>query len=510
MRKRNALLGTLFGIINQVITVILAFAVRTVLLRILNEEYVGINALLSDIFGVLIALDFGVSSSVFIKIYKPIAENDEDKTKSVFALVRRVYRIRALAVFIVGSIIYFFLPLIVSNTTIELGYIKKCYIIYLILNSLNYWFIFYNFFLETIQKRFVLSIIQSIAVVVQSVLSIAVLIVFDSYIMYLAVTLITQNAVAIASRAFGLKYYPFLKGRLDIDKEDLKDFGNLIGMGFHSMSSVVVRFTDSILISSLVGIGVNGLYSNYRMITDKVNSLIGQMTSSVKDPMRNLMAEQNKERIQEMITRIDFLYFWVSGICAVCLAVLVNPFVRLVWGERYLLSMSTVYLSVMTLYLPILNFTVNDAYYYTQCYIKDKRTPICEIAVNLIISVVLGKIIGLNGILIGTVACFVFQTVRRSYRLYKKYLNKPNYQYLGMWLLYNALIWLSVILTYFLGDLIRVKNGWVELLLKLLLAIVVPNIIYYVAFRKTEKYKYFADIISGIVILIKRKLENEK
>ena len=83
MRKRNVLLGTVFGIIYQIISIILAFAVRTAFLRNLSVDHLGVNALFSDIFGILIALDCGISSSVFIRIYKPLADGDQEHVQSI-------------------------------------------------------------------------------------------------------------------------------------------------------------------------------------------------------------------------------------------------------------------------------------------------------------------------------------------------------------------------------------------------------------------------------------------
>lgn len=292
MRKRNAALSLLFGTGYQILAVLLSFFSRSVFLMVLDEEYLGINSFLADIFGVLVALDFGLGSSTFLKIYKPLAEKDEQKIKSVYALVRMIYRIRGIVVFMAGSILFYFLPVLVTNTNLPMEFLQRCYLIYMVFNAASYWFIFYNFFLEAAQLRYLLSIVQGAVTVITTGINIASLLLIRSYTAYMLASLSLQLCTGIIGKYIGYHYFPYLKGKLHIEKEDMKDFKELIGMGFHCMSGAVIVSTDSLLITSMAGLGVNGLYSNYKMIVDKVNGLIAQVTGSVKDPLRDLIAAQ--------------------------------------------------------------------------------------------------------------------------------------------------------------------------------------------------------------------------
>lgn len=513
MRKKNALLGTVFGVAYQILSIFLSFAVRTVFLKNLSVDYLGVNALFSDIFGILIALDCGVSSSVFLRIYKPLAQEDTERVKSVFALIRLVYRVRALAVFVVGGVIYFFLPVLAKSETVPLDYIKKSYVVYLILIAINYSIIFYTFFLETIQKRYILVCIQGTVQIIQSVMSIICLFRFKSFIAYIAINALAEIVKGIVSRSVGLKYLPYLKGKLRIKKEDSKDFVSLIGLAFHSMSNVVIRYTDSLLIVSFAGLTVNGIYSNYKMITEKISSLINQMTSSVKDPMRNLMAEGDKNKVKETIDKVNFIYFWISGFCAISLFVLINPFISIIWGDEYLLGYLPIAFTVINIYLPIMNYTINDAYYYSECYRKDKRTPIIEIVINLIISVVLGRMIGLTGILIGTVACYAFQAVRRAYRFYHKYLSESVMPYVERYLEYFFVISLAAIVTFMCSKMKICENDYLDFLIKCFECVLIPNLIFFILYFRTVRFQYVTSMIHSekmrIVGRIKGNSENK-
>lgn len=507
MRKRNVLLGTVFGIIYQIISIILAFAVRTAFLRNLSVDHLGVNALFSDIFGILIALDCGISSSVFIRIYKPLADGDQEHVQSIFALIRLVYRIRALAVFIVGAILYFFLPRLADSGTISLGYIQKSYLVYLTLVTANYTVIFYTFFLETIQKRYILVVIQGSVQIIQSVISIFCLFRFRDFIVYLMINASAEIIKALISRKVGLDYMPYLKGKLKIRKEDKKDLRNLVGMAFHSMSNVVIRYTDSLLIAGLVGLAVNGLYSNYKMIIEKISSLINQLTASVKDPMRDLMAEGDKVKVKDILEKVNFLYFWISGSCSICLVALLNPFIQLIWGRRYILSYLPIVFTVINLYLSVFNYAVNDAYYYSECYMKDKKTPIIEVFINLIISAILGRSIGLTGILIGTTACYLFQAVRRGYRFYHRYLGESVKGYMYRYMEYNLVILLAGIVTVSVVNRITMSNLWLGFAIKCIASAVISNVIFFLIYFKSERFKYFFDVAKTMAVKMRGTID---
>ncbi|MBC6719253.1 hypothetical protein, partial [Treponema sp. Marseille-Q4130] len=91
MRTKNAIISSSFGILNVLLKMFVAFFVRKILLQHFSAEYLGIYYIFNSIFGILIALDCGISSSVFFKIYKPIENADEKGTASVFSLVRLIY-----------------------------------------------------------------------------------------------------------------------------------------------------------------------------------------------------------------------------------------------------------------------------------------------------------------------------------------------------------------------------------------------------------------------------------
>jgi O-antigen/teichoic acid export membrane protein len=109
-RKKTTIISTFVGIISSLVGIMLTFVLRTYLLKCFNNEYVGLYTLLTQTVGILVGIDGGLSSSVLIKIHKPIAENNIEEIRRNYYLVRVIFYFRSILVLFVGSIIGFLIP----------------------------------------------------------------------------------------------------------------------------------------------------------------------------------------------------------------------------------------------------------------------------------------------------------------------------------------------------------------------------------------------------------------
>ena len=77
--QKNAIRTMSFGVVNKVIMIVLPFIVRTIMIKELGLEYVGIGSLFTSILQVLSLTELGFGSAMVFNMYKPIAENDTEK-----------------------------------------------------------------------------------------------------------------------------------------------------------------------------------------------------------------------------------------------------------------------------------------------------------------------------------------------------------------------------------------------------------------------------------------------
>ena len=110
MRIKNSLNNIITGLFGQLLLTVTGFITRTIFIHVLGSTYLGINGLFSNILTVLSFAELGVGQAIIFSLYKPIAENDEDKICSLMQLYSRVYRILFFVVLILGLIMLPLLP----------------------------------------------------------------------------------------------------------------------------------------------------------------------------------------------------------------------------------------------------------------------------------------------------------------------------------------------------------------------------------------------------------------
>lgn len=82
-----------FGALNRIVSIVFPFIVRTIFIKTIGEEYLGLNTLYSSILQVLNLADLGFSTAIVASMYKPIAENDINAVCALLRLFRNIYKV---------------------------------------------------------------------------------------------------------------------------------------------------------------------------------------------------------------------------------------------------------------------------------------------------------------------------------------------------------------------------------------------------------------------------------
>ena len=122
-RTRNSIKNIVFSEISYVVILLLQFMNRSVFIHFLPEEYLGMNGLFSNVLSFLSLAELGVGSAINFALYKPLKEGDVEALKSLMSLYRHLYKAVGVIVFILGSILMPFLPLLIKDLNSDIKYI---------------------------------------------------------------------------------------------------------------------------------------------------------------------------------------------------------------------------------------------------------------------------------------------------------------------------------------------------------------------------------------------------
>ena len=161
-RLQNSILNFVSGMGYRGLTLVTAFVVRTVFVRCLNAEYLGINGLYSNILSMLSLAELGFGTAMVYSMYQPLADKDSQKLQQLMKLYQKVYTIIGTVILFLGLCLVPFLDLLIKDQPDVEG-LTFYYILFLLNSVVSYWFFAYrNALLQADQKSYVVTNYNSI------------------------------------------------------------------------------------------------------------------------------------------------------------------------------------------------------------------------------------------------------------------------------------------------------------------------------------------------------------
>lgn len=296
MRLKNTLNNIAFGLGGTLITTLLGFISRTVFINTLGVTYLGVNGLMISVLSMLSLAELGVGTAITFSLYKPLAEKDTEKVNALMAFYKKFYRIIGLIIFALGLLFMLFLKYIVKDAH-GISNLYLIYFIFLVDTSYTYFFSYKRTLITADQKAYLLVPFTTGFYSLMIGARIAVLILFQNYIIYLLIQLIVGLAENILINRYIDRKYTFLKDKSEqrIPKSEMVVITkNVKAMFLHKLGDYAVNGTDNIIISAFVSVTVVGLYSNYLLVITAVNTFLLLIFDSATASFGNLIAQETR------------------------------------------------------------------------------------------------------------------------------------------------------------------------------------------------------------------------
>ena len=304
------------------------------------------------------------------------------------------------------------------------------------------------------------------------------------------------------------KLNPYLNEKTDPLEKTEKNaiYKNVKGLFLYKIGNVVLNATDNIIISAFVGTISVGLCSNYTYIITTVNSFLAVIFDSMIASVGDLNVSSDKSKKKEIFNRILFINFWIYGFCFIAILCLSTPFIHLWLGKRYTLDFVTTGILAFNFLLTGLEYT---AYIFrTGCgkFTQMKYRPLIAAIINLVASILLVQIIGIKGVFLGTtISRILTYTWADPYIVFKWVFEEPMLEYFKVYLKYFIIIIITAIGIKTIVNVEICHQFTYDFLLDDLICGGVVNVIFYLVFRKTEEFQYFADLVKQIFKKIIRR-----
>ena len=505
-RTKNAIRNIIWGYVYKIITLFMPFIIRTLLIRILGSQYLGLNSLFISILDILNLAELGFGSAMAYSLYRPIAENKTDEICALLALYRKVYNAIGAFILGIGILIIPFLKNFIANDYPKDINIYVLYIYYLAYTVIGYLMSAYKASLfEANQRADISNKINSVILLIRYGVQIFILIYFKNYYLYIVMLPIFQIITNMIALIVLKKMYPNIKSRGKVDeiqKEDIKK--KVISLIGHKMGDKALFSINNIVVSSFLGLSILAYFDNYNYIVTAVGGMLLIIYNAMLAGIGNSIIVHDVDKNFSDFNKITFLNNWLVGWCTICLIALYQPFITLWVGEEYKLSNFLVILFAIyfySFYIRRIVLTYKDA---LGMWDKDALKPYIIVIVIIILAILLVNKIGLAGALITPIIVNIFIAIPwETIVLFKYYFGIENLRgYVIKQIKWTILIIFLSIFMIIVVNLFNVNYGVEELVLRISLVCTLPNMLLLIISYNKKEFKQCKNMFINI---IKRK-----
>lgn len=509
-RTKNATRNMVFGWLQSIHTLIIPFITRTVMIQLLGVQYLGLNSLFTSILSVLNLAELGVGSAMVYSMYKPIAEDDEQKICALMRLYRTYYRVIGIVIAVVGLVLLPFIPNLIKGGVPADINIYVLYLINLGSTVLSYWlFAYKNCLLAAHQRNDVTSKISMIISTLTTAVQLSVLCIVRNYYLYLVVALVFGVINNVVTAVIVSKMYPQYHPAGSLESSEVKEINQRVRDLFTSkIGTVVVNSVDTIVISAFLGLTTLAVYQNYFYIMTSVRGFLNVIFAACTAGIGNSIVIETKEKNLNDLKKFLFLTCWLTGFCSCCFLCLYQPFMKIWMGEDLIVEFSVVVCIVIQFFVTQINQLLclyKDA---AGMWHEDRFRPLTSACVNLALNLTMVQFWGLYGIMLSTILSIIFVAMPwLLHNLFNVLFEKKDLK-----IFLEKLLMYVLVTVFVCGLSLKICNcfvlgDWMTFFLRAVICCVVPNLTYLIVYYRMQEFR---EVLRLADVITKNKFKFEK
>lgn len=454
---KSIFLNSGMSFITQIATIILQFAVRNLFLSAFGVEILGLNSTFTSILGALSLAELGFNTAIVYSLYKPIHDQNKKEINDILNIYKWIYRCIG-AFFVAGTFACMpFLRYIIKGINVTTD-VYIFFVLQAMSSACTYFMAYRRTLLYVDQKEYMCKIVDLLCNVLCSILQIVSMIFLKNYIVYLCLMVVKVYGSNFYIHCWVKKRYTYLHNA-PINRSKLGEIlSNIKDVFTGKLANYIYNSTDSLVISTLISTAVVGYISNYTMITNNLKIMMKSVLNPITPIIGNRLIERSEcpETNKSDFMLFTYVRYLIAVFCLVPMLCLIDDFIKGFFDAKYILPRSISILLTIDLYIDIVHSNCCQYIESAGLFKINKYIDIIGAMLNIILSIFLAKIIGLPGVLIGTVVGQVFFWLTRSYLVYSRCFKVPRTQYYQYWekILKYTLLFVSVV---FVGKAI---TGW--------------------------------------------------
>lgn len=433
MDRRKSILNVAVSVISKIITMILVIFVKRILIQTCGNEVNGLNALYLSVIGFLAVAELGVGSAITFCMYKPIVEGDHQQVSALYQLFRKLYLIISGVILAGGLLITPFIRYLAKDYASLDVNLHTTFILMLFSVVISYWFSAKTSLINAYKNNYVTTAITSGGIVLQYILQIAVLLLTGSYVGYLVCRIVATVAQwGITDIVARHKYADIIRDKQKVNEETKHTLVRSIrAMFMHKVGQLLVNTVDSVVISVFVGVVALGRYSNYIVILDSMSGVLRVIFSSLTSVVGHLCVQKDRETAKKYHEGFHLINFFIGFVFFLGYYAIVDELIAVLFSADLVSERSVAFVVALNGFVQFMRTSTMVFRDATGTFYNDRWKPLLEGVINIVLSVLFVKWIGVTGVIVATILTNILIChIVEPYVLYKNaFLLSPKTYY---------------------------------------------------------------------------------
>ena len=411
MRSKSAFQNLAGAIILQLTIVITGIYIPQLMIVTYGSTVNGMVSSVAQFISYISLVEAGIGNASLVALFIPIANKNHKKINSIMTATRQYY-LKAGEIFgilLVGLAIVY--PLISGN---ELSHSLTRWMVFVLGSSTLVDFLIlgkYRVFLNANQKGYIVSFTQSVGTILNALICILLMKFRCSILMVKAIATFVYILRTLYVLIYVKKNYSYLSFTEVPDKNALKKRWDVL---IHQITGVVVNSTDVVVLTTfLKNFSEISVYTVYNLIASNIITLLDSFSGSLCSVFGEVFAKEEEDIAKESYSIYEYIFSFISFLAGTCMLILMIPFMNVytagIKDAQYIRPVTAMLFTVIVLArsirTPAMTMIMAVGHYK-----ETKRAAIIEAGINISVSLLLVRSLGINGVLVGTVCSYLYRT----------------------------------------------------------------------------------------------------
>ena len=448
MRTKKVFLNMICDIIPYLIIGIVGLIKVRFLIRYIGDVGNGYYQTINQIITYVFLAQIGFGDAVIFSLYKYFSNDDKKNINRIYSGSRIIFKKIG---FVILSIIMLVSLLLYLFYGFEDGY-RNTSIIAFIIISCSYLIAYfgcgqtYLAILSASENKYIYSIVFNSIKLLCDIGIIVSCYLFKSLESIAITILIAKIIEEIVIRIVMKHKFPWLH---KVKNENTKMFSMTKDLASIQIGNLILNNVDSIILVSFLGPVMVSIYSSYVFITRYLNEICAKIELAVVNSFGNIFAKGDNDKVYPLFKELLIIFIILVFSIGITFSLGIRSFINLWIGkENYILEYNTVILFSLISLLYILSLPLLSLINSKGLFKDNKNIIFISAITNIVISIILINIYGLNGLLLGTVIAFLVNVILKIRVIENKVLN--NIKHNNLYFIYFIIITLLISILYFI------------------------------------------------------------